>query len=69
MTKHELAVIMAYTDIVTLTGDNLKYLYDYLSEIAGRAVYTHELPKIADKYRETVIRNDFTEICKNATNE
>lgn len=69
MTKRELAIIMAYTDVVTLTGDDLKYFYEYVSEVVGRAVYTHEMPKIIDEYRETVIKNDFTEICKNATNE
>lgn len=69
MTKHELAVIMAYTDIVTLTGDDLKYFYDYMSEIAGRAVYTHEFSEIVDKYRKTVIKNDFINLCENATNE
>lgn len=69
MTKRELAIIMAYTDVVTLTGDDLKYLYDYLSEVAGRAVYTHEMPKIIDEYKETLIRFDFVKLCENASDE
>ena len=69
MTKRELAVIMAYTDIVTLTGDDLQYFYDYMSEIAGRAVYTHELPQIIYKYKETLIKFDFVKLCENATDE
>ena len=31
MTKHECAVITAYTDVSMLKGDDLKYLFDYLS--------------------------------------
>lgn len=69
MTKHELAIIMAYTDVATLTGDDLKYLYDYLSELAERAVYTHEMPEIIDKYKETLIRSDFVKLCENASDE
>ena len=30
MTKHELAVIMAYTDVITLTRNDLKYFYEYI---------------------------------------
>jgi hypothetical protein len=69
MTKRELAIIMAYTDVTTLTGDDLKYLYDYLSELAERAVYTHEMPEIIDKYKETLIRSDFVKLCENASDE
>ena len=29
MTKHEAAVIQAYTGIVMLTGDDRKYIYEY----------------------------------------
>ena len=36
---------------------------------AGRAVYTHEFSEIVDKYRKTVIKNDFINLCENATNE
>ncbi len=32
MTKRECAIITAYTDISMLQGNDLKYLYDYLSE-------------------------------------
>jgi len=69
MTKRELAIIMAYTDVATLTGDDLKYLYDYLSELAERAVYTHKMPEIIDKYKETLIRSDFIKLCENASDE
>lgn len=64
MTKRELAVIMAYTDVITLTGNDLKYFYEYISKVAGKKVYTHEIPKIVDMYRDTTIASDFIALCK-----
>lgn len=66
MTKRECAVITAYTDISMLKGNDMKYLYDYLSGFIGRQVYTHEIPAVAAVYREQ-IREDFLAICRNAT--
>ena len=43
MTDYERAVVMAYTGYAMLTGEKLKYFYEYLSEIMKRPVYTHEL--------------------------
>lgn len=65
MTKHECAVITAYTDVSMLKGDDLKYLYDYLSEFIGRRIYTHEIPAVCMQYREQ-IREDFMDLCRNA---
>lgn len=43
MTKHECAVVTAYTDISMLCGDDLKYLYNYLSGFIGQTgVYTRD---------------------------
>lgn len=69
MTKHECAIITAYTDIVMLKGNDLKYLYDYLSDIIGRPVYSHEIPAVIEQYKNTIIRNDFLALCRNATEE
>ena len=69
MTKRELAIIMAYTDVTTLTGDDLKYLYDYLSEVVGRKIYTHEIAKAVSLYKNTIIKNDFAALCQSATND
>lgn len=69
MTKRECAIITAYTDIAMLKGNDLKYLYDYLSGIIGRAVYTHEIPAVIEKYKNTIIKNDFLALCRNATEE
>lgn len=68
MTKHECAVVTAYTDISMLKDDDLKYLYDYLSGFIGRPVYTHEIPAVAAANREQ-IREDFITLCRNATDD
>lgn len=51
-TLEELAVISLFTDTVLLDGEYLKYLYSLAEKLEGRPVYTHELPKIADKHRD-----------------
>ena len=66
MTKHECAIITAYTEISMLKGDDLKYLYEYLSGIVGRKIYTHEIPAVVSHFKNTVIREDFLSLCKNA---
>ncbi len=66
MTKRECAVVMAYTGIAMLKGDDLFHFYDYLSGIIGRPVYTHEIPRVVDYYKDTRIRDDFLALCKNA---
>ena len=69
MTKRECAVITAYTDVTMLNGNDLSYLYDYLSGIIGRPVYSHEIPAVIEQYKKTIIKNDFLSLCKNATEE
>ena len=66
MTKHECAVIMAYTGIAMLQGNDLPYFYDYLSGIIGRNIYSHEIPQVVDHYRDTAIKDDFLALCRNA---
>lgn len=43
MTVKECAVVMAYTGIAMLTGDNLKYFYQYVDDLLGERVFTHDL--------------------------
>ncbi len=69
MTKRECAVITAYTDVTMLKDNDLKYLYGYLSGIIGRPVYTHEIPAVIEQYKNTIIKNDFFALCRNATEE
>ena len=65
MTKHECAVVTAFTGISMLKGKDLRYLYNYLSGFIGRPVYSHEIPAVAETYKEQ-IREDFLELCRNA---
>ncbi len=65
MTKRECAVVTAYTEISMLKGNDLKYLYDYLSGFIGRKKYTHEIPSVCMQFREQ-IREDFIALCRNA---
>ena len=65
MTKRECAVVTAYTEISMLKGDDLKYLYDYLSKFIGRKIYTHEIPAVCTQFRNQ-IREDFLDLCRNA---
>ena len=69
MTKRECAIVMAYTGIAMFQGNDLKYFYDYLSGIIGRPVYTHEIPRVVDHYRDTAIKDDFLDLCRNAEEE
>ena len=66
MTKRECAIISAYTEILMLKGDDLKYLYEYLSDIIGRKIYTHEIPAVVSHFKNTVIQEDFLSLCENA---
>ena len=65
MTKHECAVVTAFTGISMLKGKDLRYLYNYLSGFIGRPVYSHEIPAVSETYKEQ-IREDFLELCRNA---
>lgn len=65
MTKDECAIVSAYTGISMLQGADLGYLYRYLSKFIGRPAYTHELPAIAECYKEE-IKEDFLTLCRNA---
>lgn len=43
MTNKEKAIVMAYTGVCMLTGDKLNIFYNYLENLLGRPIYTHEL--------------------------
>lgn len=65
MTKDECAIVSAYTGISMLQGADLGYLYRYLSKFIGCPAFTHELPAIAERYKEE-IKEDFLALCRNA---
>lgn len=65
MTKHECAVIMAFTGVVMLKGNDLDIFYEYVAKILGRPVYTHEIGILADEIKESA-RADFIRLCAEA---
>lgn len=65
MTKRECAIVMAFTGTAMLKGDDLDVFYQYLSEIMGRPVYTHEIGILADEIKESA-RADFIQLCSEA---
>ena len=68
MTKRECAIVTAFTGTAMLQGEDLRYLYEYLSDKAGRPVMTHELAAVAERYEEEILE-DFRRLCKEATDE
>ena len=51
-----------------LRGDDLKYLYQYLSKFIDRPIFSHEIPAVCMQFREQ-IREDFLAICRNAADD
>lgn len=68
MTKQECAIVTAYTEFSMLRGDDLQYLYRYLSEIVGRPVFTYEIPAVCEQFRDR-IKADFIALCRNASDD
>lgn len=66
MTKHECAVIMAFTGVAMLKGNDLNIFYEYVAKILGRPVYTHEMAMLSEEIKEAA-RNDFVQLCRNAS--
>ena len=62
MTNKERAIVMAYTGVCMLTGDNLNEFYKYLEELFGSPVYTHEIPYLAETIKQKSF-NDFLKLC------
>lgn len=66
MTNRECAIVMAYTGVVMLTGDKLGLFYEYVGEILGESVVTHEIALRAEEIKEKA-KPDFLKLC--ATSE
>lgn len=66
MTKKECAIVMAYTGVCMLVGDDLKYFYDYVSTLMDKPLLSHEIGERADLIKEAA-KDDFFELCKTAT--
>ena len=68
MTQRECAIVMAYTGVCMLKGDALQVFYDYVAEIMGRPLYTHEIGEQADTIKDAA-KDDFMKLCATATDE
>lgn len=64
MTDRERAIIMAYTGICMFKGDKLEIFYNYIEEILGYPVWTHELAdrELWDKIKNKS-KSDFIALC------
>lgn len=65
MTNKEKAIIMAYTGICMLDGEDFDIYHEYIQEIMGRPIYTHELAdkRVMDEIAEKS-KMDFLAICR-----
>ena len=61
MTNREKAIVMAHTGICMLEGEKLGVFYQYLNELYGRPVYTHEWVTLDIKEKS---KPDFLKLCK-----
>lgn len=62
MTDREKVVVMAYTGVAMVQGDKLNLFYDYLAELFGRPVFSHEIGILAEEIKERS-KPDFLRIC------
>ena len=65
MTDREKAIVMAYTGVAMLKGDKFNIFHEYIEQILGRPVWTHELGDEAvwNEIKEKS-KDDFIEICR-----
>ena len=65
MNNREKAIVMAYTGIAMLTGQDLGIFCEYIKEIIGRPIWTHEF---ADHQMQALIKEkskaDFLKLCE-----
>lgn len=67
MTKKECAIVMAYTGIPMLSGEDFRIYHRYIEDIMGRPVWTHELASesVVKEIKEKS-RYDFLKLCESA---
>ena len=65
MTKRECAIITAYTGVAMVEGEDLDLYYQYLADLFGRPVYTHEIPFLAEEIKRRSTP-DFIALCREA---
>ena len=70
MTIRECAVVMAYTGVTMLAGDDLGEFYRYVEHLLGYPVMTHELASKAlwEEIRRRS-KDDFLTLCRNRSDD
>lgn len=68
MTKRECAIVMAYTGVCMLAGEDFGIFHKYVEQVMGAPVYTHELAfeEVQDEIKRRVWP-DFLQLCATAT--
>lgn len=62
MTDKEKAIIMAHTGRCMLTGDKFQIFHEYIEDIMGRPIMTHEIGFLEDEIKEKS-KADFIALC------
>lgn len=70
MTKHECAVVMAYTGVTMLSGNDFGIFHKYCEDLLCRPIYTHEfaIELVANNIKK-LAEPEFIKICEEATDE
>ena len=68
MTKQECAIVMAYTGICMLHGDDFQIFHEYVEKVVERPVFTHEFAfQMFTDYLKEKAEPDFIKLCEEAT--
>lgn len=68
MTKRECAIVMVYTGVCTLQGNDLKIFHKYCEELIGYPLQTIEYSDpIIEAKLKNLAKNDFVKLCSEAT--
>ena len=65
MYKHECAIVMAFTGICMLSGEDFDIFHRYVEKLMERSIWTHELPALADEIKRRA-EPDFIGLCRSA---
>lgn len=63
MTKQECAIVMAYTGVCMLEGDDFDIFHEYVEKLMGRPLQTYEIVKRIDEIKKKAKPN-FIALCE-----
>lgn len=68
MTKHEAAIVMAYTGITMLTHDDFIIFAEYCNKLLGFTLNVEDYAYLSDIIKDKS-KSDFIQICQNLTDD